>query len=107
MSEKNEGGTPSPEKVGKLENFGELLQRVAELTGRPIEGLKKSFGVAWYDKTLSEDLLNDCQHTRDELQEWVKQAERGQYSTLEEGKSKLEDYEAVVDTLESYLHSEL
>ena len=102
MPEKFEGNTPPQErKEEKSKNLGDFLPEVARSTGRPLEELEKTFGPLWRENEMGEELLNTLRSHEGEIREWVKQAEEGEYSTLEQGKSKLADIESVVVVAEA------
>ncbi|MDP3014850.1 MAG: hypothetical protein Q8N28_00275 [bacterium] len=101
-SKQFEGTTPPQErKTNEPKNFGEFLPRVANLTGRPIEELKKSFGESWYNEEINTELLEKIENGTKEFIEWAALGEIGKYSH-EEGKSKLADYEAVAMAMRAY-----
>lgn len=108
MLKKFEGGTlPQENKKDRSTNFNEFLPIVERITGRPLEELQKTFGETWHDEKVGVDLLRMLEIIVIEYKKWIDQGEKGGFSTLEEGKSKLVDYEAVIETLKARQVAEL
>jgi len=116
MSEIPKGDTPQRERgddgAKEKVTFRDFL---ATVPGVSLESLKATFGEAYMvthpkdfwkkpgDELVDQELLNKLKPGVDGLREWVIDAEKRGSPTLEQGKAKLADYEAVVGAMEKLL----
>ncbi|MDP3794812.1 MAG: hypothetical protein Q8R13_02685 [bacterium] len=77
----------------------DFLPIVEKVTGRSLAELQQAFKEGWRGTEVNDKLLQILEEGVASLREWVKKAEEEKYSTLEEGRSKLADYEAVVEAI--------